>query len=230
MDAVFASGFGLFIIGCPLVFVALIVFLIVRAQRLARERREGMAGLAAAREWGYAPQDQSLVTRFAGRPFGVGSSRRAMNAVYGYHDGRGFVAFDYHYTTSSGESSTSHQVGVVAVSTGVQMPELQVVPQGAIRRFFDKLTNSDIHVGNQAFDEMFRVTSPSPQFARDVLSPQLVETMLTLPSLAFRLSGDSLLLITHGLQPMQLIDGKLLSGDLILDRIPERVWRNLREN
>ena len=226
-SGLFGIGFGLSFLLCPAIGIALIVFLFVQARMAAEARKAGMAGFAAAREWRYAPNDPSLVTRFAGHPFGVGSQRSAANVVFGAHEGRPFAAFDYHYRTGSGDDSASHTVGVVAVSCGVPLPALTVAEQGAIGRFFGKLAGTDLEIGRPDFDAAFRVNCSQVEFARDFLHPVMCDLLMTMPHMAFRFDRDSMLIVSTGQQAPQTIDAKLLSMSLILGQVPGHVWERL---
>jgi hypothetical protein len=213
-------------------FVALVVFLIVRAAKQAQERREGMAAYAAHREWEYAGTDPSLVARFGGAPFGRGFAGTASNVLRGTHDERAFVAFDYSYrdTTGVGQDRRTHtyRFSVVALHLGVRTPGLSVAPTGFFGRLVNAVTGRDIPIGVPSFDEAFTVTTPSPEFARDVLHPGILEVQQHHPDLAWRLDGDSMLVIRNGQQTPQEIEAKLHFMDAVLDRIPAHVWDRLR--
>jgi hypothetical protein len=220
-------------------FVAVFVLFFVVAIGLvivgviqAKKRREAMAAYAAARGWRYAASDQSLVDRFQGTPFGVGSSRAASNVVYGVHDGRAMVAFDYRYTTSSGSGkdrkSTTHHWSVLAVSMGVMMPDLSVEPEGVFGRMIGRLTNTDIEMESEDFNRAFTVRSPSRKFAFDVLHPQMIEMLMQWPDLGWRFESDSMLVVRNGHHSIEEVDAKLAVMDAIIDKIPEFVWKEVR--
>lgn len=208
--------------------LALLVATVAASSRRAAERRRGHATLAHAREWEYRPSDPALVDRFTGAPFGSGRSRRATNVLLGHHDGRPFTAFDYHHTTGSGDSSSSQVHSVLALNLGVHAPDLAVGPTTMLRRWVDSLTGRDIVIGDPAFDAAFTVHSPAPEFAVDVLLSQVREVMQHHPGVAWRITGDSLLVIRSGQHSPAEIDAKLHLMDALLDRIPAHVWDRLR--
>ncbi|WP_193611498.1 DUF3137 domain-containing protein [Nocardioides lijunqiniae] len=215
-----------------LAFLALIVVLVVVGYQQAKKRREGLAAFAAARGWVYRPADPSLVGRFTGSPFGTGSSRSATNCLYGAHGERPMVAFDYSYTTSSGSgdnrTTTTHRYSVVAMNLGLVVPPLAVSPEGAVGRFFGRLTNRDIELESEDFNRAFTVTAHDRRFASDVLHPQMMQMLLQWPALGWRLEGDSMLVVRSGHHAPHEVDATLAVMDAILDRIPEHVWRTLR--
>jgi len=219
--------FGLLFVG----IVTLAVLGVVHAQKRAAERRQGIAGFAQHKEWEFRPSDPGLVDRFHGAPFGRGHGRSATNVLLGRHDGRPFVAFDYHYTTSSGSGSDSsshhHVCSVVALNLGVPTPGLSVAPTGAFGRLVNAVTGRDVPIGDPAFDHAFTVTSPAPEFARDVLHPGILEVVRFHPDLAWRFDHDSLVVLRAGEHSTPEVEAKLHFMDAILDRLPPHVLDRL---
>jgi|GEM_PF-1712627 len=219
---------------CGVLFVAVLVLGIVsaiKAQQRAAARRTSLAGHAAQREWDYRPSDPGLVGRFHGDPFDLGFQRQATNVVLGRHDGRHFAAFDYRYSTSSGigdNRTTRHtHCSVLAMSLGAVSPGLAVRPVADRRGLLKGVPLHSIPTGNAAFDQLFVVSSPSPEFARDVLHPGVIEVLLHHPQLGWRLEGDSMLVIRFGEHSVEEIEAKLHFMDAVLDRIPEHVRARL---
>ncbi len=222
---------GSFCLIIPIAFVVAAGLLVYVGFRSAAKRREQLAGHAHQREWQYHQDGSALVGRFAGDPFGRGSSRSASNVVEGSYEGRPFVAFDYRYRTGSGDDATTHSCSVVAVHLGVlagPVPALQVSPQGAIGRFFSSLFGTDLELGDPVFDQRFHVRAASPELARDVLHPDLRALLLAHQDRAWRLEGDSLLLFRTGAHSPAELDAVLGLSKAILDRIPAPVWGRLR--
>jgi hypothetical protein len=207
------------------------IFGAIQAQKRAAARRAALAGYATHREWEYRERDDSLVHRFSGAPFDRGYGRHATNVFLGRHDGRHFVAFDYSYTTSSGSgdnrSTKQHHYSVVALSLGLITPGLSVGPTGTFGKLVNAVTGRDVQIGNPAFDQVFTVTSPSPEFAVDVLGPEVLQVVMHHPDLAWRLEGESMLVIRPGEHAPQEIEAKLHFMDAVLDRIPEHVRSRL---
>ncbi|WP_436699789.1 hypothetical protein [Nocardioides sp. BYT-33-1] len=214
-----------------LVVVALVVLLalgVSAAAKRAAERRAGLAAFARDREWEFRPSDPALVERFAGAPFGRGHARQATNVLLGRYDGRAFTAFDYQFTTGSGEDSSRHTYSVLALNLGVRAPDLAVGPTSTLRRWVDSLTGRDIEIGDPAFDAAYTVHSSAPEFAADVLLSDVRDVMRHHPALSWRITGDSLLVIRAGAHTPAEVDAKLHLMDALLDRIPGRVWDRLR--
>ena len=208
-----------------------LVFVVVGVIQ-AKKRREAMAAYAAKRGWRFAHTDASLVDRFQGTPFGQGSSRAASNVVYGQHDGRAMVAFDYRFTTTSGtgdnRKTTTHHWSVLAMSMGVMMPGLSVEPEGVFGRIIGRLTDTDIEMESEDFNRAFTVRCPNRKFAFDVLHPQMIEMLMQWPELGWRFERDSMLVVRNGKHSIEEVDAKIQVMDAILDRIPEFVWKAVR--
>jgi len=217
-------------------FTVLLVFLVIGIAVIgfiqAKKRREAMAAYALSRGWRYEPDQPLLVDRFQGPPFGIGHGRSATNAVYGQHDGRDFVSFDYQYKTTSGSGknrrTTTHTFSVVALSMGVSLPSLRVDPENFLERVVGRVTNTDIELELEDFNRAFTVSCPDRKFASDVLHPQMMEFLLQHRGLGWRFERDSMLMVSGFRRSVQEIDGTLAVMDQISDRIPDFVWRQLR--
>jgi hypothetical protein len=198
----------------------------------AKKRREELAAYAASRGWRFEAVQPLLVDRFQGPPFGLGHSRQAGNAVYGQHDGRDFVSFDYQYKTTSGSGkdrrTTTHTFSVLAMSMGVSLPSLTVDPENFLERVVGRLTNSDIDLELEEFNRAFTVTCEDRKFAFDVLHPQMMELLLQHRDVGWRFERDSMLIVSGHQRSIQEIDATLALMDRITDRIPEFVWKHVR--
>lgn len=197
---------------------------IVTSMRKAARRRNSMASFAQDREWEFRADHPTLADRFTGAPFGRGTGQYVTNAVIGEHEGRPFTAFDYQYTDFLGENNNQHFHSVVALNLGVRAPDLSVGPTTLLGRWVDGLTGRDIEIGDPTFDGHFTVHSPSPEFAVDVLLSDVREVMKHHPDVAWRITGDSLLVISPGRHAPAEVDARLHLMGALLDRIPERVW------
>jgi hypothetical protein len=211
-------------------FLAIIA--VVYGYLQAKRRREEVASYALSRGWRYEAYQPLLVDRFQGAPFGLGHSRSAGNAVYGQHDGRDFVSFDYEYKTTSGSGkqrrTTTHTFSVLALSMGASLPTLTVDPENFLERFVGRLTNSDIDLELEDFNRAFTVTCADRKFAFDVLNPQMMEFLLQHRDVGWRFERDSMIVVASGRRSIPQIDATLALMDQISDRIPEFVWKQVR--
>lgn len=213
-------------------FLALAVAVVVFSYLAAKKRREAMATYAAGRGWRFEAEQPLLVDRFTGPPFGLGFGRRAFNVLYGSHEGRDLVSFDYEYKTqtTNGKQTTTqvHRFSVLGLSMGIFMPPLSVDPENFLERFVGRLTGNDIDVESEEFNRAFTVGCPDRKFASDVLHPQMMEFLLEHRQVGFRFEQDSMLMVAHGQRTPGQIDATIQVMDGITDRVPEFVWLRLK--
>ena len=176
---------ALFLLG-----LAIVLGVAILSYVQAKKRREAMLAFASSRGWTYAVAEPRLVGRFHGAPFGIGFGQRASNVIYGKHDGRDLVSFDYEYKTRSGsgkdETTTTHHYSVLGLSMGALLPSLTVDPEGFFDRVVGRLTGGDIDLESEDFNRAFTVSCPDRKFASDVLHPQMMEYLLQHPQLGWR--------------------------------------------
>ena len=214
-------------------FLALAVAVVVLSYLAAKKRREAMATYAAGRGWRFEAEQPLLVDRFTGPPFGLGFGRRAYNVLYGSHDGRDLVSFDYEYKTqtTNGKQTTTqvHRFSVLGLSMGIHMPPLSVDPENFLDRFVGRLTGNDIDLESEEFNRAFTVSCPDRKFASDVLHPQMMEFLLAAPAgrLEVRAGLDADGRATgSGRRRRSTRRSQVMDG--ITDRVPEFVWLRLK--
>ncbi len=214
------------------VLLGIAVLVVYLVYRKALKRRRILATYAAARGWRFAADQPLLGYRFTGPPFGVGQSRRAYNAIFGIHDGRELVSFDYEYATDVTHGGRSqhqvHRFTVLALRMGTYMPPLRVDPEGFLDRFVGRITGNDIDMESEDFNRAFTVSCPDRRFASDVLHPQMMEFLLHYRQLGWRFEQDSMLVVAQGQRDPAQIEATLAVMDGITDRVPEFVWMRLR--
>lgn len=228
----------------PLLFVVFFAFVVVLMVVIAvvsfvsaKKRREALAVLASQRGWAFVAHDDAWIDRFDGAPFGLGHDRQALNVLTGAYDGRGFVAFDYRYSTT--ETSTDaqghtqsrtqvHPYSVLGLDSGAVLPDLSVTPEGFLGRMVGRLTNTDIELESEEFNRAFTVTSPDRKFATDVLHPRMMEHLLQIPDRGWALRGGWLLAVRAGRHTVAELDSRLADLDGILDLVPDFVWKTAR--
>jgi Protein of unknown function (DUF3137) len=213
-------------------FLAVAIGAIVYSYLAAKKRREEMLAFAGSRGWTFAAEVPLLVDRFTGPPFGLGFGQRAYNVLFGKHDGRDLVSFDYEYKTqtTNGKQTTTtvHRFSVLGLSMGVVLPPLSVDPENFLDRFVGRLSGNDIDMESEEFNRAFTVGCPDRKFASDVLHPQMMEFLLAHRQLGWRFEQDSMLVIAQGTRSPGQIDATLTVMDGITDRVPEFVWLRLR--
>ena len=213
-------------------FLAVAVAAVVFSYLAAKKRREAMVAYAAGRGWRFEAEQPLLVDRFTGPPFGLGFGRRAYNVLYGSHEGRDLVSFDYEYKTqtTNGKQTTTqvHRFSVLGLSMGIHMPPLSVDPENFLDRFVGRLTGNDIDLESEEFNRSFTVSCPDRKFASDVLHPRMMELLLQHPDSAFRFDRSWVLDVEAGTVPLEGIEPRLRRVDAVVDQIPEFVWKEVR--
>ena len=148
--------------------------------------------------------------------------------LYGTHDGRDLVSFDYEYKTqtTNGKQTTTqvHRFSVLGLSMGVLMPPLSVDPENFLDRFVGRLTGNDIDLESEEFNRAFTVSLPGPEVRLRRAAP--ADDGVPAPAPAGRLAvragldaGDR-----DGQRTPEQIDATLAVMDGITDRVPEFVW------
>jgi hypothetical protein len=208
--------------------IAVLVVYLVYRKAIARRRL--LAAYAASRGWRYEREQPALVDRFSGPPFGLGFDRRAYNVLFGQHDGRDLVVFDYQYATKAvdGKQTRTHVFSVVALRTGVPMVPLRVDPEGFLDRVVGGVTHSDIDLESEEFNRAFTVSCPDRRFASDVLHPRMMEYLLRHPQLGWRFESDSILVIAEGQRAPAQVEATIQVMDDITELVPEFVWLRLK--
>ncbi len=215
-------------VGGLAVLLAIAVLVVVLVGRKAAERRKAFIAYAAARGWRYEREQPLLVGRFTGAPFGIGEARRAYNVLYGQHDGRELVSFDYEYAVKGADGKRRRQVfSVLGLNMGVPMMPLRVDPEGWLDRFVGRFTG-DIDMESAEFNAAFSVSCPDRKFATDVLHPRMMEYLLRYRSFGWRFEQDSMLVFAPGARTPQQIDATITVMDGITDLVPEFVWLRLK--
>lgn len=217
------------VVGVTFLVAAAIVPWILIARWKARRRAE-VAAYARLREWDYRPADPTLLDRFHGPPFTYGHNSKAENVLLGRYGGRPFVAFDLQVDTS--RSAGGHASGglawysVAALNLGAPAPDLSVGPKGVLGRLLARINDRDVPIGNAEFDDAFSVRSPSPDFARAVLTRGVVSLVQQHPDNGWRIDGDSLLMLSPRVlrRPPEEIEERLELMTAILAEVPPAVW------
>ena len=215
-----AAMFGLFVWG--------IVVAVRRARARERQKTAYLWDWARRNGWTYVTSDPSLTRRFQGRPFGQGTNRRALHVLAGVHRGRQMIAFEYFYTVSNGENSTTHRRLIAAIPTPSPRPYLELTLEGAGSKLLELVGVRDLQLESEEFNRVFRIRTGSDRFAYDVLHPRMMEWLLadqrsrTVP---FRFEGNALLCWSGGEMNPQHVTWMADYLADVADRVPGYVWR-----
>jgi LemA protein len=155
----------------PIVFgVVVVIFIMgsIYGAIQARKRREGLFELAQRLNLDFdAGRDCKIPERFNFfKQFTQGSDRYAANVLSGNYQQNEILAFDYHYTTSSGKNRQDHNLSFfILIMQGGLFPQLTIRPEGFFDRVAETLGFQDIKFESAEFSKAFCVRSPDKKFA-----------------------------------------------------------------
>jgi hypothetical protein len=207
-------------VGVPGLAIGLAIFY----SRRARQRHIArLSAWAAHHGFQYWPRDQTALSLSRQAPFTTGSGHEALDVLRGTFRGVHLHCFQLRYRVSSGDSQSTHDYQVVAISLPAMRPLLDIAHENALTRRFDK----DIEFEHQAFNDKFKVVSPSPRFAHDVIHPRTMEWMLADPrahTIRWRFEGAWLMTFRPGrLKPEEVFYYAEFLHQ-VLEQVPEHVW------
>ncbi len=204
----------------PVVAVATIWFQLRRSKRIK--------AWAAASGWTYVGRDHSLVDRWQGEPFGKGDSRATSDVLVGRWAGRPAVSFTYSFRTGTDDHETTSTYHVIALPLPAYLPTLELTPEGFGTRLASMLGRQDIQFESEEFNRAWRVESPDPKFAHDVVHPRLMERLMRADArgVCLRISGTDVLTWTEGDTDLERIAGRLGLMTAVIDSVPRYVWQD----
>lgn len=203
-------------------FAAFVFF----SKRHATKRREKFAAFARSHDLAYLVADPTLIGRWRGVPFSIGSNWSADNAVSGRFMSREIVAFDYCYETvgTDQRSTTRHCNGIVAMTMPGALPYLQVEPAEVIGG------ELGVSLGlreNADFDRAFLVNAVDDRFRQKLLDARMKEFLVLADDrYSWRFEGDTMVCWTPGLHEPDQILVKLDHLRKVLDQVPPAIWRD----
>ncbi|MEM8757281.1 MAG: hypothetical protein AAGF47_05820 [Planctomycetota bacterium] len=169
--------------------IGLVAFGVVRSRKLARDRREALAGLAGELGMGFDPaRDTSHDDRYANfEVFRRGQSRAAFNTIAGETEiagGRHAVVmgdFIYRVSRESGKSrrTTTHIFSYAIIQSPYPgVTDLLIRPESVFDKIGAAIGFEDIDFESAEFSKKFLVKSPDKRFAYDVITPNMMEMLL----------------------------------------------------
>jgi len=118
---------AVFIVGA----IALMAVLVFVGRLKEKKRTEALREVAANLSFEFADSDEQLLSHLGSFPlFSQGSSRKMKNVLRGTSSNTEVSFFDYQYTTSGGDDSTTHQqTGICFRSERLQLPNFELRPE-----------------------------------------------------------------------------------------------------
>jgi hypothetical protein len=172
------------------VFAALIIIGAIYSHQQQKARRLALSQFASRRGWSFDPSnDYSHDSRFGQfSVFTTGKSRYAYNTTRGSLQIAGadwpLQYGDYHYATESrddkGTKTHHHYLSYVIIeSPYLGAPDLFIRGEGFFDRIASVIGFDDIDFESAEFSRHFLVKSSDKRFAYDVVSPAMMEFMLS---------------------------------------------------
>lgn len=209
-----------------LFLVLLVAVVLVSGWWFHRKRAAAVRAWAAGVGWRVVGTDASLVHRWRGRPFGVGSRRRVSELVVGTFAGRHAATFRYEYTTGSGKNRSTITHHVVALALPAFLPTVELSPDGLGAKLAKAFGGQDIVFESDAFNRAWRVTAPDARYAHAVLHPRLMERLLRpdAQGLSLRIEGSDVLCWTLGAPRLDDVARRLHVLTAVVEHVPRFVW------
>lgn len=191
-------------------------------------RRLRILAWARASGWTYVGTDRSLVDRWQGEPFGKGHTRATSDVMVGRWAGRPAISFTYSYRSGSGKDESTFSFHVVALPLPAYLSTLELTPEGFGDRLAKVFGGQDIQFESDEFNRAWRVRSPNPRFAHDVVHPRLMERLLRADArgVSLRIGGTDIVTWADGETRTDRIAGRLALMTAVVDSVPRFVWQD----
>jgi len=166
-----------------LVAIGLIIaLLLLAASRKGKQRAADLRAVADALGFNYAGNDSSLTFQANTALFRRGSRRRFRNVMNGTYGSYPASVFDYSYTVSGGESSSTFTQTVVAFRQDHQLPWFELRPEGFLDRIADAFVHRDIDFETHPeFSKRYALRGDDGTAIRVVFTPALLSFFEMLP-------------------------------------------------
>lgn len=223
-----SEGVILLVVVVIAVIIAIGVAVGMAQRRRLAERRSELATLATAHEWTFVAENRGYAKRWDGPPFTRGGTTR--NILSGHHRGRPIAAFEYTYTTSTYNGTTTvtqtHVFSVWTIELPGPVPTMSVAAEGAFGgKVAEAFGFARVDTGDPVFDDLFKVKADDEEFARSVLAPAVVERLKATGPWTWRFTGTTMLAHEPIILTPEAVLGRLERMSDLLDLVPDQVWR-----
>jgi len=160
--------------------------------------------------------------------FDQGSSRHSELHLTGEVDGRPLQVLDYRYTTGSGKNRKTHRRAITILGAGSPTIPLVIRREHVFDRVGEFFGLDDIDFELSEFSRRFHVSSADRKWAYDVIHPQMMDYLMTLPPVTIAFGLSELAIVRPGsLQPTTAHQDLKIARRL-LDLVPQDVLAQLR--
>lgn len=154
--------------------------------------------------------------------FQIGDSRMIFNVYRRDEPIRRLYLFTYRYSTGSGKNRSTHQHEYLLVQSSLFLPSLEWRQEHFGDRVAGFFGVRDIQFESSEFNERFHVTAASPEYAFQVIHPQVMEQMLAHFRRSWAIQGRNALTGLEGVSP-EAIENALWEIKTFFDAVPQFV-------
>src|SRR5690554_217782 len=191
-----------------------------------RKKRARLSAFAAGIGWTYQEDASYLRGRWRGDPFRAVPSQRFEHLVRGPFRGRPAAAFEYQYTTGSGEDRSTVLCTVTMLSLPAALPDVELTWEGPGAALVKALGGQDIQFESEAFNRCWRVEGAVLRTAHDVVHPRFMEFMLAGPPDPLRFEGANVWTWHGGHLDPPALEARFERLSHAADLVPRHVWQD----
>lgn len=123
-------------------------------------------------------------------PFGRGHGQAVENMVWGDEASCRWYLCDYRYSSGSGDDERTYSYGVVIAELPVLLPQMRIREQGFFDGVGSLLGAKDIQFESDDFNRRFWIVSDDSKRAYEVIHPQMMEYLMSLPVRDLQIYGN----------------------------------------
>jgi hypothetical protein len=208
---------------------ALVVFVVVRHFKQAKQRRQDLFLWATERGFEYSQQDPHGLVGLDFHLFSLGDGRGCENVLTGTWEGMPVRLADYWYydtdhDSQGGSSRDYSHFSIMVTTLDATLPHVRIGHENPLSRLFDKLGFDDVQFESEQVNRRFRIHADDRQFAYKLVDARMMEWLLaTAGPHCYEVNGQWLLVHTKRLSPAQLTT-LLHAGKGFIEKIPRLVW------
>ncbi len=188
-----------------------------------RVRRKTLAHFAAQEGFHYSRDKRKDIPRvYPGfELFRQGRGCIAENFITGSRNHHSITAFDYSFQTGAGHSRRHHHYAIIILEASFPLETLNIRPENAWDTLSTVFGSDDIDFESEEFSRRFHISSPDPQWAREVLTPGKIESLLTRGDFTLHMHARWLMIPLNGRLEPQTILWAITTGMIVLEGLQE---------
>lgn len=195
------------------------------AYRAGAGHKAKVVAYARQRGMGLVLRDDTYANLPWGEPFGLGTARSALFLLTGEIDTHPFRCFEYHFTANqAGGAGGRTFYCVYSVQGPSALPDLTVHKRKTGAKVAGAVGFDGIQLESEKFNSTYVVLAEDRKFASDLLTPQLMEWLLSVDAPGFSVHGADFVVIERGVLIGQKVDRRVAELGGVLDRVPNFLW------